>query len=165
MSLTDYFIRKPEFEIVPLETDDLPQAAAIHRLRFASPWSDGELHSLLVQDTVFGFVARQSTAYGRPLTGGFVLSRVAAGEAEILTIGVDPRFARLGLGWRLMRAALREARDQAAEAVFLEVDETNVAAIGLYRKLGFVDVGKRRAYYQGAGGTRTAALVMRLDLG
>lgn len=165
MSLTDYFIRKPEFEIVPLETEDLPQAAAIHRLRFASPWSDGELHSLLVQDTVFGFVARQSNAYGRPLTGGFVLSRVAAGEAEILTIGVDPRFARLGLGWRLMRAALREARDQAAEAVFLEVDETNVAAIGLYRKLGFVDVGKRRAYYQGAGGTRTAALVMRLDLG
>jgi ribosomal-protein-alanine N-acetyltransferase len=165
MSLTDYFIRKPEFEIVPLETDDLPQAAAIHRLRFASPWSDGELHSLLVQDTVFGFVARQSNAYGRPLTGGFVLSRVAAGEAEILTIGVDPRFARLGLGWRLMRAALREARDQAAEAVFLEVDETNVAAIGLYRKLGFVDVGKRRAYYHGAGGTRTAALVMRLDLG
>jgi len=165
MSLTDYFIRKPEFEIVPLETDDLPQAAAIHRLRFASPWSDGELHSLLVQDTVFGFVARQSNAHGRPLTGGFVLSRVAAGEAEILTIGVDPRFARVGLGWRLMRAALREARDQAAEAVFLEVDETNVAAIGLYRKLGFVDVGKRRAYYQGAGGTRTAALVMRLDLG
>ncbi|MBW9063440.1 GNAT family N-acetyltransferase [Rhizobium herbae] len=165
MSLTDYFIRKPEFEIVPLETNDLPQAAAIHQLRFASPWSDGELHSLMVQDTVFGFVARQSNAYGRPLTGGFVLSRVAAGEAEILTIGVDPRFARLGLGWRLMRAALREARDQAAEAVFLEVDETNVAAIGLYRKLGFVDVGKRRAYYQGAGGTRTAALVMRLDLG
>lgn len=165
MSLTDYFIRKPEFEIVPLETDDLPQAAAIHRLRFASPWSDGELHSLLVQDTVFGFVARQSNAYGRPLTGGFVLSRVAAGEAEILTIGVDPRFARLGLGWRLMRAALREARDQAAEAVFLEVDETNGAAIGLYRKLGFVDVGKRRAYYQGPGGTKTAALVMRLDLG
>ena len=37
MSLTDYFIRKPEFEIVPLETDDLPQAAAIHQLRFASP--------------------------------------------------------------------------------------------------------------------------------
>ena len=165
MSFTDYFTRRTEFDIFPLEEADLIAAAALHRQRFASPWSDGELHSLLVQDTVFGFVARQSNAYGRPLTGGFVLSRVAAGEAEILTIGVDPRFARLGLGWRLMRAALREARDQAAEAVFLEVDETNVAAIGLYRKLGFVDVGKRRAYYQGAGGTRTAALVMRLDLG
>lgn len=169
MSLTDYFVRKPEFEIVALKTADLPQAAAIHKLRFTPAWSDGELHSLLTQDTVFGFIARQSNAYTRPfisqpLVGGFVLSRVAAGEAEILTIGVDPRFSRLGLGWRLMRAALREARDQAADAVFLEVDETNTAAVALYRKLGFAKVGERRAYYQGVNGAKTAALVMRLDL-
>lgn len=165
MSLTDYFVRKPEFEIVALETADLVQAAAIHKLRFTPSWSDGELHALLVQDTVFGFIARQSNASSRPLTGGFVLSRVAAGEAEILTIGADPRFSRMGLGWRLMRAALREARDRAAEAVFLEVDETNAAAVGLYRKLGFAKVGERRGYYQDVNGAKTAALVMRLDLG
>lgn len=170
MSLTDFFVRKPEFEIFALETADLPQAAAIHKSRFTHAWSDGELHSLLIQDAVFGFIARQSNAYTRPfitqpLVGGFVLSRVAAGEAEILTIGVDPKFSRLGLGWRLMRAALREARDQAAEAVFLEVDETNAAAIALYRKLGFAKVGERRAYYQGINGAKTGALVMRLDLG
>ncbi|OBZ96845.1 alanine acetyltransferase [Pararhizobium polonicum] len=165
MSLTDYFVRKPEFEIFSLETADLPKAADIHKLRFTPSWSDGELHALLVQDTVFGFIARQSNAYARPLAGGFVLSRVAAGEAEILTIGVDPRFSRMGLGWRLMRAALREARDQAAEAVFLEVDETNTAAVALYRKLGFAKVGERRAYYQDVNGVKTAALVMRLDLG
>ncbi|HTO33917.1 MAG TPA: N-acetyltransferase [Pararhizobium sp.] len=165
MALTDYFARKPEFDIFPLEAADLPQAAAIHELRFTPCWSDGELHALLVQDTVFGFIARQSNALTRPITGGFVLARVAAGEAEILTIGVDPKFARLGLGWRLMRAAIREARDQAAETVFLEVDETNIAAVGLYRKLGFAKVGERRAYYQGVNGAKTAALVMRLDLG
>ncbi|URK88755.1 GNAT family N-acetyltransferase [Rhizobium sp. RCAM05350] len=170
MSLTDYFVRKPEFEIFALETADLPQAAAIHKSRFTQAWSDGELHSLLIQDTVFGFIARQSNAYTRPfitqpLVGGFVLSRVAGGEAEILTIGVDPRFSRLGLGWRLMRAALREAQDQAAETIFLEVDETNTAAVALYRKLGFAKVGERRAYYQDVNGAKTAALVMRLDLG
>lgn len=166
MALTDYFVRKPEFDIFALEANDLSQAAAVHKLRFTPCWSDGELHSLLVQDTVFGFIARQSNAFTvRRMTGGFVLARVAAGEAEILTIAVDPRFARLGLGWRLMRAAIREARDQAAEAVFLEVDETNIAAVGLYRKLGFAKVGERRAYYQGVNGAKTAALVMRLDLG
>ncbi|WP_275787998.1 GNAT family N-acetyltransferase [Pararhizobium gei] len=164
MALTDYFTRKPEFEIVPLEPADLTKAAAIHAACFSSPWSDGELHALLVQDAVFGFVARQSNASGRPAAGGFVLARVAAGEAEILTIAVEPRFLRLGLGWRLMRAAMRKARDQAAEAMFLEVDETNAAAIGLYRKLGFTKVGERRAYYRDAAGARTAALVMRLDL-
>lgn len=164
MALTDYFSRKPEFDIFPLEAIDLAQAAAIHKLRFTHAWSDGELHALLVQDTVFGFIARQSNA-ARPITAGFVLGRVAAGEAEILTIGVDPKFARLGLGWRLMRAAIREARDRAAEAMFLEVDETNIAAVALYRKLGFAKVGERRAYYQGVNGAKTAALVMRLDLG
>ncbi|WP_438750554.1 GNAT family N-acetyltransferase [Pararhizobium sp. O133] len=165
MALTDYFARKPEFDIFPLEAADLPQAAAVHKLRFTPPWSDGELHALLVQDTVFGFIARQSNALARPITAGFVLARVAAGEAEILTIGVDPKFVRLGLGWRLMRAAIREARDQAAEAVFLEVDETNIAAVALYRKLHFAKVGERRAYYQSVNGAKTAALVMRLDLG
>ncbi|KQS90451.1 MULTISPECIES: ribosomal protein S18-alanine N-acetyltransferase [unclassified Rhizobium] len=164
MSLTDYFVRKPEFDIFPLEAADLPRAAAIHKLRFTHAWSDGELHALLVQDTVFGFVASQSNA-ARRIVAGFVLARVAAGEAEILTIGIDPKFARLGLGWRLMRAAIRQARDQAAEAVFLEVDETNLAAVALYRKLGFAKVGERRAYYQDVNGKKTGALVMRLDLG
>lgn len=163
MGLSDYFTRKPEFEIAALEKDDLQQAAAIHKQRFSSPWSDGELYRLLVQNPVFGFVARQSNA-PRPLIGGFVLSRAVADEAEILTIGIDPRFPRLGLGWRLMQAAIREARDRTVESMFLEVDETNAAAVGLYKKLGFQKVGERRAYYQRADGRKTGALVMRLDL-
>ncbi|HVK91809.1 MAG TPA: GNAT family N-acetyltransferase [Mycoplana sp.] len=163
MSLTDYFIRKPEFEVFPIEAGDRIVAAALHKARFARPWSDGEFHALLAQDTVFGYVAWQVNALaGRP-AGGFVLARAAAGEAEILTIGVDARFERCGLGWRLMQAALREARMRGAEEIFLEVDEGNVAALRLYDKLGFAKVGERKAYYEGAGG-RSTALVMRRDL-
>lgn len=164
MSFTDYFTRRAEFDIFPLEEPDLIAAAGLHRQRFASPWSDGEIHALLVQDTVFGFVARQTNGSSRPAFGGFVLSRAVAGEAEILTIGVDPRYARSGLGWRLMQAAMREVTVKGSDTLFLEVDETNQAAIGLYRKLGFLKVGERRAYYQDKTGQRTAALVMRLDL-
>ncbi|MGF6254003.1 GNAT family N-acetyltransferase [Ensifer sp. LBL] len=164
MSFTDYFTRRTEFDIFPLEEADLIAAAALHRQRFASPWSDGEIHALLVQETVFGFVARQTNGSFRPAFGGFVLSRAVAGEAEILTIGVEPRYARSGLGWRLMQAAMREALVKGSEALFLEVDETNQPAIGLYRKLGFNKVGERRAYYHDKAGQRTAALVMRLDL-
>jgi ribosomal-protein-alanine N-acetyltransferase len=164
MSFTDYITRRTEFDIFPLEETDLGAAAALHRQRFAASWSDGEIHALLTQDTVFGFVARQTNGMFRPAFGGFVLSRAVAGEAEILTIGVDPRFTRSGLGWRLMQAAMREALVKGAEALFLEVEETNEAAIGLYKKLGFVKVGERKAYYQARPGERTAALVMRLDL-
>ncbi|APG83205.1 GNAT family N-acetyltransferase [Sinorhizobium americanum] len=164
MSFTDYFTRRTEFDIFPLEEADLTAAATLHSQRFAKPWSDGEIHALLLQKTVFGFAARQTNGALRPAFGGFVLSRAAAGEAEVLSIGVDPRFARSGLGWRLMQAVMREAIVKGAETLFLEVDETNLAAIGLYGKLGFAKVGERKGYYQGASGSRTAALVMRLDL-
>ncbi|MBN9052709.1 GNAT family N-acetyltransferase [Shinella sp. PSBB067] len=163
MSLTDYFTRKPVFEIFPLETDDAGIAAALHRARFARPWNDGEFHSLLSQEPVFGFLALKEGALGRT-AGGFVLARATAGEAEILTIGVDERFARAGLGWRLMLAALREAKMRGAEDIFLEVDEGNAAARGLYAKLGFSKVGERKAYYAAADGSRSTALVMRRDL-
>ncbi|WP_377291306.1 GNAT family N-acetyltransferase [Rhizobium sp. SG2393] len=164
MSLTDYFSRKPEFDIFAMEKIDCPPAAELHRQRFPAPWSDGDIHGLLVQEPVFGLVARQSNAALKGVTGGFVLARAVADEAEILTICVDPRFGRTGLGWRLMQAAKREALARGAASMFLEVDETNVAAHGLYRKLGFEKVGERRAYYQDAQGRRTAALVMRRDL-
>jgi ribosomal-protein-alanine N-acetyltransferase len=163
MSLSDYFTRKPVFDIFTLKTADAGLAAALHRGRFSKAWSDGEFHSLLSQEPVFGFLALKEGAPER-LAGGFVLVRVTAGEAEILTIGVDLRFERAGLGWRLMQAALREARMRGAEEIFLEVDEANVAARGLYAKLGFAKVGERKAYYAASDGTRSAALVMRRDL-
>lgn len=163
MSLSDYFIRKPAFEIFPLETADAGLAATLHQMRFPQPWNDGEFHSLLSQDPVFGFLALKQGALGRT-AGGFVLARATAGEAEILTISVDPRFGRSGLGWRLMLAALREAKMRGAEDIFLEVDEVNHAARGLYGKLGFLKAGERKAYYAAADGSRSAALVMRRDL-
>ncbi|MCT7665154.1 GNAT family N-acetyltransferase [Shinella kummerowiae] len=163
MVLTDYFTRKPTFDIFPLETADAGMAAMLHRARFSQPWNDGEFHSLLSQQPVYGFVALREGVLGRT-AGGFVLGRAVAGEAEILTIGVDLRFERAGLGWRLMQAALREAKMRGAEDIFLEVDDGNVAACGLYAKLGFLKVGERKAYYAAADGRRSTALVMRRDL-
>ena len=112
---------------------------------------------------VYGFAAWQTNATVRT-AAGFVLARAVAGESEILSIGIDQRFEGLGLGWRLMQAAIREARMRDAEAMFLEVDEDNARARRLYEKLGFVKVGERKAYYADARGVRSAALVMRRDL-
>jgi ribosomal-protein-alanine N-acetyltransferase len=157
------FMRKAEFDIFDMTGADCRDMSALHGERFARGWGDGEFHSLLSQDSVFGFVARQTNHNGHSM-GGFVLSREVAGDAEILTIAVNSRFGRAGLGWRLMQAAIRQARARGGESMFLEVDEGNAAALGLYRKLGFVKVGERKAYYQGESGQRAGALVMRLDL-
>lgn len=162
--LEKFFSRKLEFDILPMETAHCRAASVIHGERFSRGWSDGEFHDLLGQKTVAGFVALQSGLTPPDGVAGFVLSRTAAGEAEILSIGVNAKVARQGLGWRLMRAALAEIVARDATTVFLEVDETNAAARALYAKLGFQKVAERPAYYAGPDGKKTAAHVLRLDL-
>jgi ribosomal-protein-alanine N-acetyltransferase len=156
----DYLSWKPFFEIVPMEVSDCVEMSELHGQRFPRRWSDGEFQNLLLQAGVFGFVARQTNAFFSKPMGGFVLSREAAGEAEILTVAVNEKFARQGLGWRLMQAALREAAARGAETMFLEVEAANDAAVRLYRKLGFAKVGERPAYYAGPDGKKSTALVM-----
>jgi [ribosomal protein S18]-alanine N-acetyltransferase len=152
-----------EFAIEPLGPEDARALAALHAEDFPRPWTDGEFATLIAQDPVFGRIARE---IGKPKAPpvGFVLARLAAGEAEILTIAVARRFRRHGLGRALMDAVLRELHARRAEALFLEVDEVNEPALALYRRLGFRQVGKRAEYYAKAGAAKSGALVMRRDL-
>lgn len=163
--LEQLFTRKPvEFDIFSMTSADCRPVSELHATRFTRHWSDGEFHSLLAQSTVYGFVAKTQGATAKSGAGGLVLARQAADEAEILTIAVSSKHARLSIGWRLMQAAIREARSRGGETMFLEVDETNLPAIGLYRKLGFEKAGERKAYYADANGQKSTALVMRRDL-
>ena len=157
------FGRKPDCLILDIVMSDSRTASRIHGEAFARAWADGEFESLISQQSVFGFLACPE-GRARDTAAGFVLCREAAGEAEILSIGILPRQRRTGLGWRLMRSAMQEARRRGAEEMFLEVDETNAAAVEMYRKLDFVQVGERRAYYAREGAPSTTALVMRRDL-
>lgn len=160
--LENLFVRKAQFEIFAAEADDCRNLSKLHSERFYRGWSAGEFHSLLGQSSVFGFTARITN--GAAGLGGFVLAREAAGEVEILAVAVSDKYPRQGLGWRLMLAALRETRARGGETIFLEVDNGNAAAIGLYRKLGFNKVAERKSYYDDGRGNKSTALVMRLDL-
>ena len=159
------FRRGAGFEIGPLTAEDCADASALHAQSFSNSWSDGEIAALILQEAVFGYIARRPGRFGGPLPGGFVLARLAADEAEILTLAVRPKSRHGGIGWRLMGAVLRHLRAERARFLFLEVDESNAAAIALYRKLGFEHIAERAAYYDRRDGGKTAALVMRLDLG
>ncbi|WP_419907420.1 GNAT family N-acetyltransferase [Hoeflea sp.] len=163
MTAPSLFRRNVEFEIVDMTAADCAEASSLHETGFSRAWSDGEIQALLAQEPVFGFMARQPGK--RAVPGGFVLARLVEGEAEILTIAVLPKHRQSGIGWRLMGAVLRRLRSEGAESLFLEVDEGNEAALALYRKIGFSKVSERAAYYDNRSGAKTAALVMRLDLG
>jgi ribosomal-protein-alanine N-acetyltransferase len=132
--------------------------AAIHALAFDRPWSAPEIAQMLASPGVLGFLCHQEGP------AGLLILRLAAGEAEILTIGVAPRARRRGIGRELMITAVGAARGLGAEAVFLEVEDGNAAAIGLYGALGFGAVGLRRGYYDRGAAGRSDARVMRLDL-
>ena len=94
------------------------------------------------------------------VVGGMLLARVAADEAEILTLAVAPPARRQGRAAALLAAAAARARDAGARAMFLEVATDNAPALALYSTAGFVEVGRRRHYYKGG----SDALVLRLEL-
>ena len=95
---------------------------------------------------------------------GFALCRVAADEAELLTIAVRPADRRRGRGRRLLAAVIDHVREAGARTLFLEVGADNPAARALYEATGFRAVGRRRAYYRRGEGPAADALVMRLTL-
>lgn len=105
-------------------------------------------------------IARESAAPDRAPVG-LVLFRVAADEAEILTLGVIPEVRRAGVGRALLEAALENARTLGAAALFLEVAADNAAAIALYQQAGFGAVGSRKGYYSRVGGTVDALVLAR----
>jgi ribosomal-protein-alanine N-acetyltransferase len=152
-----------DYAVEPLRAADSAALARIHREDFVPPWDENDFETMLGDDIMFGYKAVE-IGKARSGAAGFVLARNISGEAEIITIAVARAHRRRGLGRLLMDAVLRELHGARAGALFLEVDEGNFAAVALYRKLGFREVGKRSAYYRSAAGMPTDALVMRRDL-
>ncbi|MGL4398004.1 MAG: ribosomal protein S18-alanine N-acetyltransferase, partial [Hyphomicrobium sp.] len=95
---------------------------------------------------------------------GFIIGQLAADEAEIIALGVAPDWQRAGLGMRLVEGLARAAARGEAKRLFLEVADDNVPALALYRKLGFAETGRRRAYYERKGQPSVDAIVMALPL-
>ncbi len=138
---------------------DAAAIGQLHGASFRRGWSDDEIERMLLDRNVIAHRATIGRAFA-----GFVMSRVAAGEAEILSIAVaGPRKGR-GLAGRLLRHHLGRLAGVAVRTVFLEVDEDNAPALRLYRRAGFREVGRRAGYYPTPGGKPSNALVLRRDL-
>ena len=147
--------------IRPLRSDKAEACARLHAQGFAHPWSKGEVADLIVSPSTLAAAALD------PVDGrlrGFILSRLAADEAEILTIAVEAASQGKGVGRALLSENLRQAANAGAKAMFLEVAKDNAPALALYGRFGFVKVGERAGYYRRKDGARAAAVVMRKAL-
>jgi len=139
--------------IRPICAADAAALAGLHALAFPPPeaWGADAMRLMLEMPGSFGLWQPDA---------GLVLARVAADEAEILTIGVVPAARRRGLGAALLLAAVAGAAAGGAATMFLEVAADNQAALGLYAAVGFMPVGRRRDYY----GTGRDAEVLRRSI-
>lgn len=133
--------------------------ARLHGLSFRRGWSEDELERLLIDRQVIAHRAMSDKELA-----GFILSRMAAGEAEILSVAVATRWRGRGVARSLLDLHLRRLAGLAVGAVFLEVEEANKPALRLYDRAGFREVGRRPGYYPGEAGGSRAALVLRRDL-
>ena len=133
MMLLDWFRAKD-----PVLSEAMPSDAAalatLHGASFRRGWSEDEFERLLLER----YVITHRAMVSRRLVG-FVVSRLAPPEAEILSIAVASSQRGRGLARRLLDLHLRRLVGLGARTVFLEVDENNMPARRLYRRMGFGD--------------------------
>ena len=135
--------------------DDLPDIADIERRSYDFPWSHGVFRDCLLA----GYNCLVLVHDDRPV--GYGILSVAAGEAHVLNLCVDPAHRARGYGEQLLDAMLRISRGAGVREIFLEVRPSNETAIRLYRKKGFHQIASRPSYYQATHGREDAAVLVR----
>ena len=145
--------------VEPATPRDAPKLAEIHGDSFHRGWGEGEFESMLTERNTLVHRLR----LGRK-TIGFAVSRMAADEAEILSIAVAVNHRGRGLSRNLLLTHLGHLAGRGVRKVFLEVEENNQPARRLYEWAGFAVAGRRERYYREANGEQLNALLMRRDL-
>lgn len=140
-----------------LRESDLNAVMVIEERGYPYPWTRG----IFLDCLRAGYPGLAMEEEG--LLVGYALLSIAADEAHLLNICVDPLNQSRGRGRQLLRAIVGLARDRGVQRVFLEVRPTNTPALSLYHSEGFNEIGRRPRYYPAADG-REDALVMAIEL-
>jgi [ribosomal protein S18]-alanine N-acetyltransferase len=146
--------------IEPAETRDADTLAALHAQGFHRGWPSADFASYIAGRDTPVYVACDA----KRKIAGFAMLRLAADEAELITIAVEPRWRKKGVGRALMDALLTDLRMTPARRLFLEVAADNPAALRLYARLGFTTISERQGYYARPDGRPATAIVMARDL-
>ncbi|MBS9477317.1 GNAT family N-acetyltransferase [Ancylobacter radicis] len=141
--------------------DDAPALAQLHAAAFRIGWGADEFERLLTNRLTRALVATDRP--GGAIVGFVLLSGVNP-EIEILSIAVLKHRRGAGIGRLLIDTAFGALAAEGFTTVFLEVEEGNAAAIKLYQRSGFHEIGRRQGYYRDAAGEPRAALMMRRDI-
>ena len=136
---------------------DIPALFALESACFPDPWSQKSLRDTLREERSFLAVAESGGE-----AAGYINTAYILDEMELNRICVLPGYRRRGAGAALLREAFRFAAEKGVTAFFLEVRASNAPAQALYRSAGFVEVGRRKRYYQNPD---EDAILMRAAVG
>ena len=149
-------IRETPVHIRTMVRDDLPLISDIERRSYDFPWNHGVFRDCLLAGYCCIIVEHGD------LVVGYAILSIAAGEAHILNLCVDPDYRQLDYGKRLLDEIMMRARQAEVAEMFLEVRPSNEHAIALYQKKGFRQVARRPAYYQAREGREDAAVLSKV---
>ncbi len=149
-------VAEPPPSIRVMVHDDLKQTSDIERRSYDFPWSHGVFRDCLLAGYNCIVIERVD------LVVGYAILSIAAGEAHILNLCVDPNYRHLRYGERLLDEVLLRARRADVKQIFLEVRPSNAAALALYKKKDFHQVTQRPAYYQAKDGREDAAVLCKV---
>src|SRR4249919_2067074 len=139
---------------------DIPLIHRMEQACFSDPWEVESIAAALTMPHMQAWVAEQGEGTARELVG-YVIGLFMTGESEVADLAVEPSLRGRGIGGMLLDQLLSHSRSQGVEKVFLEVRASNSAAQALYESRGFLEVGRRRAYYRNPV---EDALLLRRDL-
>ena len=139
--------------LVSLDCNDVAQVYRIAALSFPAVWSEKEFCYFLAHENRICLGLASDAPEGFRLRSYF-LGLLIQGDLDIISVATAPEDRRLGLGEQLLREVCTRPGVQRA---FLEVEVDNAAAMGLYLKLGFQNLGRRHSYY----GPNRDAFLMR----
>ena len=145
----------PSFE--PMRPEDLDAVLDVEQRAYPFPWTRANFADSLAA----GYSAWTCRIEGELV--GYAVMMLVLDEAHLLNITVVPDWQRHGYGLLIMHHLFGVARSHGARRMFLEVRPSNMPGQGLYARLGFETIGRRRGYYP-AGGGREDAVVMALTL-
>ncbi|MEC5162138.1 MULTISPECIES: ribosomal protein S18-alanine N-acetyltransferase [unclassified Janthinobacterium] len=143
----------------PMSERDIDEVLGLEECVYPHPWSRGNFVDSLASGYQ-AWVLRDQHGY---LLGYFLLMAIVD-EAHLLNVAVSAEIQGQGLGRFLLNQAVACARGLGMESVLLEVRPSNSRALEIYRRYGFSQIGRRKAYYPGANQQREDAIVMRLDI-
>ncbi len=138
-----------------MQYGDVPAIVAIEADTYAFPWT-----ATIFRDCLLAGYTSLVLEYAGGLQGYAIMS-LAAAEAHLLNLCVADRLRRCGCGSRLLQQLLGQARSAGTERIYLEVRPTNQAALEMYRKAGFLELGIRRNYYRSLAGREDAMVLVR----